>query len=164
MNWHFDWNEMIMFGSSLIALFVILMLRKYFHKIVFIIIWIYSIVFVESTDYFLAASPFRVYYCGDNVTYEPSAAAIHLFLYPVFSFIFLLLYNRLNISGIKLILYILAWDIFSTFFEWLYLINGAFTYTGWKVHYSFFVYPLSSLLLIKIYKFTISQLNKPIPT
>jgi hypothetical protein len=163
LNWHFDWNECFMIGTSLISFFIILMIRKYFHRIVFIIIWVYIIAFVESIDYSLAGSPFKVYYCADNLTYEPAAALIHFFLYPSFSFIFLFFYNRWGISGKKLIPYILVWDILSILFEWINVINGVFTYTGWYLYYSVFVYPLSFLLLIKLYHYIHAQLIKPIP-
>ncbi|MGX6445807.1 hypothetical protein ACWM35_21530 [Neobacillus sp. K501] len=163
MNWQFDWNECFMIVTSIIAFSIMLLLRKHFHNITFIIIWIYSVAFVQTVDYFLAASPFRVYYCADNITYEPAGAMIHLFLYPAFSFIFLFFYDRWNISGKNLILYLLVWDIFSIFFEWLNVINGVFTYTSWHIYYSIFVYPVSSLLLIKVYLFVKTQLMKPIP-
>lgn len=163
MNWQFDWNECFMIVTSIIAFSIMLLLRKHFQNIIFIIIWIYSVAFVQTVDYFLAASPFRVYYCADNITYEPAGAMIHLFLYPAFSFIFLFFYDRWNISGKNLILYLLVWDIFSIFFEWLNVINGVFTYTSWHIYYSIFVYPVSSLLLIKVYHFVKTQLMKPIP-
>ncbi|NRD76818.1 hypothetical protein HPT25_04840 [Bacillus sp. BRMEA1] len=164
MNWHFDWNEGFMFSTSLIGLFVILSLRKHFDKMVFIIIWVYSLAFVETIDYSVAASPFRYYYCGDNKTYEPSAAAIQLFLYPCFSYLFLFFYERWNITEKKLIVYFLAWDLLSVFFEWINVINGVFTYTGWHLFYSAFVYPISCALLLIVYHFTKTQLKKPIQT
>jgi hypothetical protein len=163
MNWTFDWNEWFMIVTSVIAFSIILLIRKQFQTVVFIIIWIYSITFVESIDYALAGSPFRVYYCADNLTYEPAAALIHIFLYPAFSFIFLYFYDRWDIKGKNLIIYILLWDAFSILFEWINIKNGVFHYTGWELYYSIPVYPISSLLLIRLFHFTKRQLHRPIP-
>lgn len=163
MNWKFDWNEIFMIATSLLFFSIALMTGKHFRKIIFLMIWIYSIAFVETTDYLLAASPFRVYYCADNLTYEPAAAMIHFFLYPSFSFIFLYFYDKWNIAGVKLIFYLLIWDVFSIFFEWINVLNGVITYTGWHLSYSIFVYPVSCLILIVVYRFIKVQLHKPIP-
>jgi hypothetical protein len=74
MNWTFDGNEWFMRLTSLVAFSFVLMIRKHFQTVVFIVIWIYSIAFVETIDYALAGSPCKVYYCADNLTYEPAAA------------------------------------------------------------------------------------------
>jgi ABC-type multidrug transport system permease subunit len=55
------------------------------------------------------------------------------------------------------------WTAFSIFFEWLNIKNAVFTYTGWEIYYSIPTYPISSLLLIKVFHFTKMQLSKPIP-
>lgn len=159
MNWVFDWNEWFMIITSFIAFSVALMIRRHFQSLTFLILWIYSIAFVETIDYALAGSSFKVYYCADNITYEPVAALIHIFLYPSFSFIFLYLYDKWNIQKGKIIFYILGWTVFSILFEWLNVINGVFTYTGWKLIYSIPTYPIASLLLIKVYHFIKKSLS-----
>lgn len=164
MNWTFDWNEWFMLITSFIAFSVFLKLRKQFHPIVIIVIWIFTIAYVQTIDYMLAATPFKLYYCADNETYEPFAAIIHIFLYPSFSFIFLYFYDKWKIHGRKLFYYILFWTAFSVFFEWLNIINGVFFYTGWKLYSSIPTYPISSLILIKLFQFIKKQLQKPLPS
>lgn len=161
MNWTFDWNEWFMIITSFICFSIALLIRKHFSPVTFIAIWLFSIAFIESIDYGLAGSPFKVYYCADNATYEPAAALIHIFLYPSFSFIFLFFYDKWHIHGMKLVIYILAWTTFSIFFEWLNIKNGVFTYTGWKLYYSIPTYPLSGMLIIKIYQFIQKNLHEP---
>jgi hypothetical protein len=163
MNWTFDWNEWFMIITSFIAFSIVLFIRKHFQPVVFIVIWLYSIAFVETIDYALAGSPFKTYFCADNYTYEPVAALIHIFLYPSFSFIFLFFYSKWNLHGGKLILYILAFTVFSLFFEWLNIINDVFTYTGWKLFYSIPTYPIASWLLIKVFHFIERHLAEPLP-
>jgi hypothetical protein len=163
MNWTFDWNEWFMLVSSVIAFSIVLLIRKHFSPLVFWVIWIYSIAYIETVDYSLAGSPFEVYYCADNKTYEPFASVIHIFLYPSFSFMFLFFYEKWKLYGRKLVWYILIWDVFSIFFEWVCIKNGVLTYTGWKLHYSIPIYPISALLLLAVYHFTKKQLVNPIP-
>jgi hypothetical protein len=162
LNWTFDWNEMFMILTTIIASLFAFIIRKHFQKIVLFLVWIFTVAFVETLDYSLAGSPFRVYYCADNTTYEPATAIIHLFLYPAFSVIFLFYYDKWNIHGKKLIIYILFWDVFSIFFEWIYVLNGVFIYTGWKLYYSILIYPISNVIIIKFYHFIKKQLLKPI--
>lgn len=161
MNWTFDWNEWFMIVTSLVGAIVIFSLRKHFQSVVFILIWIYSIALVETIDYALAATPFFVYFCGDNLTYEPAVALIHLFLYPSFSFIFLFFYDKWKIRGKKTIPYLLLWNVFSVFFEWINVKNGVITYIEWKIYYSIPTYPIACFLLIKVYHFIQKHLSDP---
>lgn len=153
MNFTFDWNEWFMIISTGFLLVLFLMIRKYFHPVVTIVIWVFTIALVESLDYFLAATPFKLYYFSDNPTYEPSATLIHLMLYPSFSMIFLYIYDKWKLQGMKLFWYLVFWTVFSIFFEWLCLINRVLTYTGWKLYYSIPTYPVSALLLICLFHF-----------
>ena len=161
LNWTFDWNEWFLIITSFILFFIFLKIRKHFQPIIIIIIWIYSVAFTETIDYFLAATPFKVYYCGDNFTYEPIASLLHIFIYPAFSFIFLFFYEKRNFHGIRLFNYILIWNVFSIFFEWINIKNEVITYSGWNIFYSIPTYPISSLFLIKIFHFVKIQINKP---
>lgn len=160
MNYNFGLNDWVMIVSSFVVFCIFLMIRKHFHPIVIIVIWIFMIAFVEAIDYFLAASPFKVYYCGDNITYEPATGVIHLFLYPGYSFIFLYMYDKWNIRGLNLILYCACWTVFSIGFEWFFLVTKVFTYTGWKLYYSILVYPLSNFILIWLFHFIKKNLVK----
>ena len=161
MNYKIDLNEWVMITSSLVVLCIVLGIRKHFHPVVTIMVWIFTIAFVESIDYFLAATPFKVYYCGDNVTYEPVTGVIHLFLYPGFSIIFLYLYDKWRSRGIRRIYIYVFWTVFATLFEWGFLETGVFTYTGWKLYYSILTYPFSGWILIKLYDFIKKSLVKP---
>lgn len=157
MNFHFDWNEWFVVICSVVMMTVFWFIRKHFQAITIVIIWMFNVVFVASFDYQLAATPLELYYCGDNVTYEPIATFAHLFLYPPFSFLLLYLYDKWKLRETKhrlrLILYVTGWTAFSIFFEWLHIQSGFFVYTGWKIYYSIPIYPLSFFLLLKIYHF-----------
>ncbi|MGG1518863.1 hypothetical protein ABE504_25865 [Paenibacillus oryzisoli] len=157
MNFHIDWNEWFVVICSVIAMLLFFWIRKHFNPIMIVIIWTFNVVFVATLDYGLAATPFELYYCGDNVSYEPITAIAHVFMYTPFSFVFLFLYDEWHLRDKKnrkrLVLYFIAWDAFSVFFEWLNVLNGFMTYTGWKLYYSFPMYPLAAFILLKAYHF-----------
>lgn len=160
MNFTFNGNEWFMILSSLAAFCLFLRIRKHFRPGAVFILWLFEVAYVESIDFALAGTPFMVYYCADNITYEPAAAVIHLFLYPSFALLFLYSYDKWKFRGIKLAGFIAVWTCISLGFEWLNVLAGVFTYTGWKLYYSIPVYPVSAIVLIKLYHFIEFHLNR----
>lgn len=154
------WNEWFPIITSIVLMSLFMIIRKHFDPIVTIILWVFNTAYVATVDYALAATPFALYYCGDNETYEPIATWIHLFLYPPCSFLFLYFYDKWNIRGMKLALYIAGWTCFSTVFEWVNVQVGLFTYTGWKLYYSIPTYPISSLIIIWLYHFIVKRVHE----
>jgi hypothetical protein len=158
MNVTFNWNEWFFIITTLIMFLLFLPIRNYFPSGVVIIIWVFNIFYVASIDYFLLATPFKMYTFGDNPTYELSGALFHLLIYPCASIIFLYGYDKWQLYGKKSAWYILCWTSFSLFFEWLCVKNHALTYTGWKVYYSIPFYPITSVLLILLFRYTKKKL------
>jgi hypothetical protein len=158
MNVTFDWNEWFFIITTTIMFLLFLPIRSYFPAIIVIIIWVFNITYVATIDYFLLATPFRLYIYGDNATYELSGALYHLIIYPCASILFLYGYDKWELYGKKTVWYIFAWTVFSIFFEWLNLKNHALTYTGWKLYYSIPFYPATSVLLIMLYRYTKKKL------
>ncbi|MGC5327260.1 hypothetical protein [Brevibacillus sp. SYSU BS000544] len=158
MNVTFDWNEWFFIISTCAIILLFLPIRKYFSPALVTIIWVYNITLVSTIDYFLIATPYEMYYFGDNPTYELSGTLFHLFMYPCASLLFLFAYETWELYGIKTVYYILCWTGFSLFFEWICVINGALIYTGWKLYYSIPVYPIAAFLLIFIYRFSKKKL------
>ncbi|MCD1260144.1 hypothetical protein B5M42_015120 [Paenibacillus athensensis] len=153
MNYHLDLNECVMIGSSLVAFGLFWLVHRSFSRIVTIAIWLFTVAYVESIDYFLAATPFELYYCGDNITYEPSTGVIHLVLYPSCSFLFLYLYDKWQVRGPSLFVYLAVWTVLSVGFEGVCDLTGVFTYTGWSLSYSILTYPVSAVVLIRLFHF-----------
>jgi hypothetical protein len=160
MNVHFDWNEWFFIITTCVIFSLFLLIRNYFPAVIVIIIWVYNIVYVSTIDYFLLATPFKLYYFSDNRTYELSGALFHLIMYPCASLLFLFGYDKWRLHGKKMVLYILFWTGFSIFFEWVCVKNNALTYTGWKLYYSIPTYPLSAIFLILLFHFTKRKLHE----
>ncbi|MEH7438762.1 hypothetical protein V7182_14925 [Neobacillus drentensis] len=158
MNVTFDWNEWYFILTTAVVILFTLPIRKYFPLVIVIIIWIWNIGFVATIDYFLLATPFRLYIYGDNPTYEASGALYHLFIYPCASLLFLFGYDKFQLYGKKTFWYILFWTGFSLLFEWITVKNHALTYTGWKLYYSIPFYPTTAVLLIILFRFTKKKL------
>ena len=158
MNVTFDWNEWYFILTTAVIILLTIPIRKYFPRVIVIIIWIWNIGFVATIDYFLLATPFKLYIYGDNPTYEASGALYHLFMYPCASLLFLYGYDKFQLYGKKTFWYILFWTGFSLLFEWITVKNHALTYTGWKLYYSIPFYPVTAVLLILLFRFTKKKL------
>lgn len=154
MNFRFDMNEWFVVVSSIVVLFCFLLVRKHFRPVVILVIWVFNVTFVATIDYALAATPFHVYDCLDNETYEPMALVSHVFMYTPFSFIFLYFYDKWSIHGKKLVVYLAAWTTLSLLFEWISLKFGFLNFSrGWKLSYSIPTYPTAALILLRVYRF-----------
>ncbi|MFC5450588.1 hypothetical protein [Paenibacillus aestuarii] len=114
---------------------------------------------VATIDYFFITSPYKLYYFGDNTSYELSAALYHFFVYPCSSAVFLFIYDKWKLYGRKTAWYIFIWTCFSLFL-WLNVINHTLTYTGWKLYYSIPVYPIAAVMLIIVYRISKKKLHE----
>jgi hypothetical protein len=159
MNFQMDGNEWFGIISSVVMMALFWTIRKHFQPIVIWIIWVFNITYVATIDFALAATPFELYYCGDNESYEPIATWIHVFLYPPFSFFFLYFYDKWSVRGTKLFLYLVLWTGISVVFEWINIKVHLIVFTGWLLFYSIPTYPISALILIKLYHYI--QKNLP---
>lgn len=161
MNFTFDKNEWFVVVSSIVFMSCFWPIRKHFRPMVLLVIWVFNITYVATIDYAIAASPFHVYDCLDNDTYEIMGAYGHLFVYTPCSFLFLYFYDIWTLRGKKLAIYLAAWTIFSLFYEWLSLRFGFLNYSrGWSMWYSIPTYPISALILIGVYRFVTNDLAR----
>lgn len=160
MNVNFDGNEWFFILTSLVMVCLFSFIGNYFPTIIVLIVWVFNIGYVATLDYILLATPFKLYYFGDNKTYEFSGALFHLLMYPSASLIFLYGYDKWELKGAKTAWYIVGWSGFSLLFEWLCLKSHALTYTGWRLYYSIPFYPATSVMLIILYRFTRKKLRE----
>ncbi|WP_248927662.1 hypothetical protein [Paenibacillus hamazuiensis] len=164
MNFTMSWNEWYVVLMATVSTSFFLIIRKHFPFSARILIWIFTVNFVELFDYAIAATPFQLYYCGDNTSYEISTGVLQCFIYPPYAFVFLYFYDKWNIRGTKLLYYIIGWTLFSVLFEWTFVLSGVFNYISWKLYYSVPIYPVSHLLLLALYRFIQKHLHTPMPS
>lgn len=163
MNFMMSGNEWFTLGAAVLSVCLFLCVRKHFHPAVILLLWLFITSLVETFDYALAATPFRLYFCGDNQSYEISGAMLALFVYPAYAYLFLYFYDKWKLRSAKLFIYILAWTAFSLAIEWLFDRFGVFHYTGWKLAYSALVYVFSDCVLLWVYRFILRHLPPNVP-
>lgn len=106
---------------------------------------IFSIVLQLLTDTFLEFK-YKLYgYFDKGVDYE--TLVIIFFVFPAVSSIFLNHFPLKKHFYIKTI-YILAWTLFSTLYEWICVKTDAFYYEKWELWYSALIYPFIYLIII----------------
>jgi hypothetical protein len=113
----------------------------------------------EISDRF--ADKYNLYYFFNPKVIEVQTFWILLGIYPAATMMIINWFPYGKTWTIK-VLYILAWSLFSVFFEWLFLKNGFLHNVHWKLWYSALSYPfLYSGLMLNLY--FIRLLNKKRP-
>lgn len=94
-----------------------------------------------------------MYNLNDQQKYELMDVVTY-FMYSPYALISVYLYDRLNPRGIFFVAYIVGWSAFAVCFEWLAVIFHVFTYTGWRLLYSFSVYLIATPLQLLFFRYT----------
>lgn len=104
-----------------------------------------------SLDHSIGVPPFDVY----DTNIDPKITFTDLLtwlMYPPFSYLFVYFYDRWNVRGAAVSLYVLVWSLFSTVFEALAVVCGVFEYKHWSLHDSFLIYVIVQLLTAAIFR------------
>jgi hypothetical protein len=110
---------------------------------------LFGIFCAEISDRF--ADRFDLYYFFNSKLIEVQTFWVLLGIYPAATMLIINWYPYKK-TWFKKALYILAWSLFSTFYEWLSLKSGFLHYEHWKLWYSAILYPfLYSGLLLNLY-------------
>jgi hypothetical protein len=78
-------------------------------------------------------------------------------MYPIFGYLFIYVYDKWNIRGLAIPIYVLGWSLFGVAFEALSVTFDIFRYKGWSLRYSFLVYILTQLLTIIVFRILMSM-------
>jgi hypothetical protein len=153
----FDSNEWFILTALIVGYGAMFIIPKRLPLSYTLLIMSFSLAIVKLTDHILGAPPLELYDFNDTPKFDLFDLLIW-FLYPVFGYVFIYLYEKWSIKGIVTFLYIFTWSWISLFIEWWSLEMDVFTFKGWKFSYSypFYVFILSVYLLffkfIKNYK------------
>lgn len=104
-----DWFLIVSIIISMVSYFII---RKRFTFTVRIMIWVYIIFLVQTVDFVLGVKPYDFYDFMDSPKWELIYAISQFTLYPVLGYLFLHLYDKWGLKGLRLIGYILGWVLF----------------------------------------------------
>ncbi len=138
----FDENEWLIIIFGLIIWVIMIKLPKRFSGLVILLIWTLSIFLTQVADFTLAIKPYDLYDIMDRPEYEIFDIIIYYLIYPPMAYFALYFYDKWKFQGWKLIFYVLFCTTITIGFEWIADQFNVFTYKGWKLYYSPFVYVL----------------------
>ena len=69
------------------------------------------------------------------------------------AYLFVYLYDRWEVRGLKIPLYILGWSTVATCVEWIMALGHVFTYKEWHISYSFVVYLFVQPLTLLVFEY-----------
>ncbi|MGQ7890791.1 hypothetical protein [Paenibacillus sp. WC2504] len=158
---HFDINEWFTLISLAVTATIAFLLPKRFSPVVITVYTVFTVFISQSVDSLIAVKPFDMYDVNDSSKYELMDIVIYYLNYPPYTYIFLYFYDKWKLKGIGRILYVGVFSGFSVFFEWLACLCHVFTFHGWKLWYSPFVYLVTFTLYIIVYHATEKVAPKP---
>jgi hypothetical protein len=134
------YSTIVVFGTIAIFMRKKVTLTEFYGSVYFGVFWaMFSDLLVDKYD---------LYYFFKPKVFDLHTLWILLAIYP-FAAMMIINWFPFHKSLLKMISYIVAWSIFSTFYEWLSLRSGILIYIHWKLWYSAVLYPFlySGLIL-----------------
>jgi hypothetical protein len=148
----FDQNEWFLIIALIISFTLILFLPRRFPLSITILIMLFSITVARLSDHLLAGPNIDLYNLMDTGKYDLFDLFLY-FLYAPFGYLFVYLYEKLNIKGFWILLYIIICSIAGTMIEGLCVLFDVFNYKGWKLSYSFCFYLAVQALTLLFYHY-----------
>lgn len=149
----FNLNEWFIIIMLIIGGAIYFLLPRKFPPTFTILLLSFCIVFGMTLDHTASVPPFDLYDVNDNSRYNFMDLLTYL-LYAPFGYVFVYVYDRLNIRGGLVTLYIIGGSIGSICFEWLSVKCGVFHYDkGYSMKYSIPAYLISQSLFLLFYHF-----------
>ncbi|MFS0616019.1 hypothetical protein [Lederbergia ruris] len=135
----FDENEWFIIIGLILSYSLILWLPKRFPLSLTILLLLFGSTVARIYDHLLSSPDLNLYNIMDSRKYE-LFDVISYFLYAPFSYLYIYFYEKLNVRGFWILLYIVISSIIGTLFEGVNALFHVFNYHGWKLSYSFSVY------------------------
>jgi hypothetical protein len=137
---HFDANEIFIIISTILSWAIMLKLPRHLSAVTFTIIWTFNVFLALMADITIGVKPNNFYFTIDHKTHELFDVLLHFVTYPTLPYFVVNFYQRNKPKGIKLLFYIIFWAGVAIAIEWVSVKFHVFTYTGWKLYLSFFIY------------------------
>ncbi len=132
-------NEWFLLIALAVASAAALCLPKRFPHAVTLVILMFCLYVPKVLDTMIGTQPFDLYDINDSPKYEVFDL-ISWFTFAPFGYLYLYVYDRLQLRGYSTLLYILFCSLIGTVVEGLSMLAGVYTYKGWQLAYSFPVY------------------------
>lgn len=154
----FDQNEWYLIIALFITYIFVLILPRRFPKSITILIFLFASTVARVSDHILAGPNLDLYDVMDTTKFE-LFDLISYFLYAPFAYFFVYFYDKWNIKGFFLFLYIIVCSFGGVSFEWLSHYFHVIEYKWWKLLYSLTVYLIVQPVTLIFYEF-INKANK----
>lgn len=136
----FDANEIFIIISTVISWALMFKLHRHVSVVTVNIIWTFNVFLALLADITISVKPNDFYYTIDHITHELFDVLLHFATYPTLSYFVVNFYQHHKPKGFNLLFYIFFWAGVATALEWISLKFHVFTYMGWKLYLSFFIY------------------------
>lgn len=155
----FDENEWFLLVCLVICYVIMFRLPRRFPPSITVLFLLIGPTIGRLFDHLLATAKLDLYNLMDTPNFDFFDLIIY-FLYAPFSYMFLYFYDKWNIKGYWILLYLLLCTFFSGLFEWINQVFHVFTYKGWKLSYSFGVYLGVQSFVLLFYHLLMSYTNR----
>ncbi|MGX6445686.1 hypothetical protein ACWM35_20915 [Neobacillus sp. K501] len=136
----FNLNEWLVIGFIVVGFAVVLLLPKIFSSAAALFCLMFGVTTGLMFDHTIAVPPFDYYDVGDLSDYQYFDIFSYL-MYAPFGYIFIFLYLKLNVTGFKIVFYIILWTAIGIGIEWVSKEAGIFHYKhGYRLLYSIPIY------------------------
>ncbi|MET3697739.1 hypothetical protein SAMN05877753_104388 [Bacillus oleivorans] len=81
-------------------------------------------------------------------------------MYPIAAYLYIYLFDKLNVKGFFIPFYILCWSLLGTIFEGLAKNFNVFIHKDWELRYSFLVYLFTQLLTFILFRILMNTYRK----
>lgn len=136
----FDLNEWFTLAAAILAMGVALALPKRFSPVEITAYTVFTVYLSQTVDSLIAIDPFDFYDVNDSAKIEWFDMVIYYFCFPPTTYVFLYLYDKWQPRGWKRVGYLIGYSLLSVLLEGAADLFGVYTYKGWKLYDSFFVY------------------------
>ncbi|MDF2964435.1 MAG: hypothetical protein K0S39_6170 [Paenibacillus sp.] len=147
----FDANEWFIIIASLAAFACIWKLPGRFPRSMALLMFLYPLLLAKLFDTLLVLPAFEAYYINDLKEADWFDLLMY-FLYAPLGYLFLYVYDRLQLKAVGTVMMIMLASLLAIFVEWVTLLLGVFHYTGWKIYYSLPVYLFVQSFTIIMFK------------
>ncbi|TWE09183.1 hypothetical protein FB550_1011215 [Neobacillus bataviensis] len=156
---HFDQNEWFIVIGLFLSILLVRLPKRIPTEVSYLIVLL-SLAIPNIIDHSIAAiSPYDAYRINDSEKYELFDVLLSG-VYVPFGYLCVYFYEWLRPKKMMTVLYILSWDLFAIFFEFVIVRLHVFTYHGWSLSYSFPTYLLVISLFLLYYEFLLFHYKK----
>ena len=148
----FGLNDYFVIAAVIVSWVIYIFLPKIFSKQMIVFIFLYSLTIASIFDNSFGATPIDLYDIMDGPAYTVMDIPVYL-LYPPAGYIFLFLYQKLQIRDHYLVFFIMASTSVSLGIEWIYHNLGVFHYKDeYNMIYSICIYLFVQSLFVLFYR------------